>query len=266
MRQWIRGLVGAMMLGALVPATADGQGLPVDLELVLAVDVSGSMDPEEQRLQRAGYVAALVHPEVLAAIRTGAYGRIAVTYVEWAGAAIQNVTIPWRVIEDPASAEDFVAELDDLPFARHRGTSISGALQFAGGLFQDNGFESWRQVIDVSGDGPNNMGVPVVPVRDALVEQGIVINGLPITIDRSARGFASISNLDVYYQDCVIGGPGAFMIPIDTHDQFVEATRRKLVLEIAGRPPLLLPASQHAETPRIDCMIGERLRRSWMEQ
>lgn len=254
----LAGLTGLMLAWAETAAAET----PVDLELVLAVDVSGSMDTDEQHVQRAGYVAAITHPDVLGAIRSGPYGRIALIYVEWAGPSAQAVTIPWSLIEDAASAERFASALAEAPTARIRGTSISGSLMFSARLFHNNGYEGFRQVIDISGDGPNNTGFPVVPARDAVLEQGIIINGLPLLI-RPSGGYGSISNLDIYYEDCVIGGPGSFMIPVRSPDQFAEAIRQKLVLEIAGNFPPLVLVQQGGRTPRIDCMIGERQRRTW---
>jgi hypothetical protein len=236
--------------------------MPVDLELVLAVDVSGSMDYEEQQVQRAGYMDAITHPEVLAAIRTGPYGRIAVTYVEWGGSGYQQTTIPWRTVEGDDSAREFAAALAEAPMARIRGTSISGALRYAGGLFEANGYEGFRRIIDISGDGPNNMGVPVVPIRDEILKQGIVINGLPVML-RPSGGYLGIGNLDVYYEDCVIGGPGSFVVSVNDPAQFAETIRRKLVLEIAEQPGMVLKAQLAQQAPRIDCMIGESLRQRW---
>jgi hypothetical protein len=255
------GWFGAAVLAAMAaPAAAE---LPVDLELVLAVDVSGSMDRDEQALQRRGYVEAFLHPEVAAAVRSGPYGRIAVTYVEWAGASAQLVTLPWTLVEDQTTAEDFAAGLAEAPPARFRGTSISGALAFAAPLFADNGYEGLRRVIDVSGDGPNNIGPPVAPVRDAVVAAGIVINGLPVQIDAPYHLALGGTDLAAYYRDCVIGGPGAFVIPVTEEDQLLEAIRRKLVLEIAGLPATIQPAAMTAVAGTTDCMIGERLRRDW---
>lgn len=250
-----------LLLAAACIAGAARAETPVDLELVLAVDVSGSMDLEERELQRAGYMAALLDPEVLGAIAAGSFRRIAVTFVEWAGTSSQAVAVPWRLIDGPGSAELFVGELAAAPLARRRGTSISSALLFTAPLFEGNGFEGLRRVIDVSGDGPNNIGPPVVPARDAVLAQGIGINGLPIML-RPSGGFMSIRNLDLYYEDCVIGGPGAFVVPVHELDDMAEAIRRKLVLEIAGRPPVIIPA-QLQRAPRVDCMIGEILRRDW---
>jgi hypothetical protein len=236
--------------------------IPVDLELVLAVDVSGSMDMEEQQVQRAGYIDAITHPEVLTAIRTGAYGRIAVTYVEWGGSGYQTTTIPWRTVEDGGSAREFAAALAEAPMARIRGTSISGALRYSSGLFDENGYEGYRRVIDISGDGPNNTGMPVAPMRDEVLAQGIVINGLPVML-RPSGGYLGINNLDVYYENCVIGGPGSFVVSVNDPAQFAETIRRKLVLEIAEQPGLVQTVQVGGRASRIDCMIGEGLRRSW---
>ena len=249
----------AMSLLAAAPAAAE---VPVDLELVLAVDVSGSMDREEQALQRRGYVDAFLHPEVAEALRSGPYGRIAVTYVEWAGLRSQAVVMPWTLIDGAAGAEDFAAGLSEAPPARFRGTSISGALAFAAPLFDGNGYDGLRRVIDVSGDGPNNVGPPVAQVRDAVVAGGIVINGLPLQIDAPMHMAFNGAPLADYYRDCVIGGPGAFVLPVTERDQLLEAIRRKLVLEIAGLPATVQPAAMTTAATTTDCLIGERLRRN----
>jgi hypothetical protein len=263
-------LAAAALLAAasFLPSVAAAQDTPVDLELVLAVDVSGSMDIDERTLQRQGYVQALTHPDVLAAIGGGIYGRIALSYVEWAGPLAQSVVMPWRIIDGPDAAEAAAAHLAAAPHTRIRGTSISGALLFASGLFEGSGFEGMRRVIDISGDGPNNMGVPVVPVRDEVVAQGVVINGLPLTLKTGSGGIRTAGLLDVYYEDCVIGGPGAFMISVTHTGQLAEAIRRKLVLEIAGLPARVVPAAlgTAATQPRIDCLIGERSRPSWLQE
>ena len=267
----IRGRAGVaaatLALATLAGPPAAALDLPVDLELVLAVDVSGSMDRDEHRLQRDGYIAAVRHPEVLAAIRAGPMGRIAVTYVEWAGPGAQVIAVPWRALEDDTSAESFAKELEVVPIAAIRGTSISGSLTFTSGLFDGNGFEGLRRVVDVSGDGPNNSGAPVEPARDRLLEDGIVINGLPIMLKRPSYGWSSISDLDLYYEDCVIGGPGSFVIPVRAPEHFAQAIRRKMILEIAGvQPPAarVVPASL-PERPKMDCLIGERMRRIWVD-
>ncbi|MBN9022576.1 MAG: DUF1194 domain-containing protein [Rhizobiales bacterium] len=238
-----------------------------DLELVLAVDISRSMDLDEQRLQRDGYVAALRHPEVVAAIGSGPAGRIAVTYVEWAGPFHQAVLVPWTVVSSRAEAEAFSDRVAAAPMVRERGTSISEGLAFAASLFPATGARGARRAIDVSGDGPNNMGPAVVPVRDRVVSEGITINGLPIMLKPAfSYGPYNIPDLDLYYEDCVIGGPGAFMISVDDMSRFAVAVRRKLVLEIAGRmpEPRVLRAAVFEAPPRVDCLIGEKQRSRWL--
>jgi hypothetical protein len=256
-------IAGAVVLAAL-PAAAE---IEVDLELVLAVDISRSMDFDEQQLQRDGYVEALRHPEVIEAISSGPVGRIALTYVEWAGPFHQAVIVPWTIVSGEAEAIAFSDSVAAAPLMRERGTSISQGLQFAASLFPSSGVLGARRAIDISGDGPNNMGLPVVPVRDRIVAQGITINGLPIMLKSSyAFGPYSIPNLDVYYEDCVIGGPGAFMITVDDPARFAVAIRRKLVLEIAGlvSEPRVMKAAELQAEPRVDCLIGERARGRWI--
>jgi hypothetical protein len=237
------------------PAAAPGD---VDVELVIAVDVSYSMDADEQALQREGYITGFNSPEFLSALQQGIHGRIAVTYVEWAGTTDQRVVVPWRVIDGPATAKAFTDAIAAAPYRRAYRTSISGALHFAVPLLEDSGYHGLRRVIDVSGDGANNQGDPVAIVRDEVLERGITINGLPILLKRPSVASLDIENLDVYYEDCVIGGPGAFVIPIRERDQFREATRSKLVQEIASRPGAAR-VLRAAGTPRIPCTIGERM-------
>jgi hypothetical protein len=236
---------------------------PVDVEVVLAVDVSYSMDPEEQALQREGYMAAVTSREFLQALRQGMHGRIALTYFEWAGMHHQQIIVPWRVIDGPETADGFAADIGRARYTRASRTSISGALLFAAPLFEGSGYRGVRRVIDVSGDGVNNNGPLVTVTRDEVLAKGITINGLPILLKRPNASTLDIDQLDVYYEDCVIGGPGAFVIPIKERNQFKEAIRTKLVLEIAGRQPehRVVPAS--AAQPRVSCTIGERL---WQER
>lgn len=232
----------------------------VDLELVLAVDVSLSMDIDEQRLQREGYVSAFRDPDVIKAITSGPNGRIAVVYVEWAGPDIQSIVMPWSVLDGESAAVEFSRRLEGMPISRARMTSISGALQFSDRLFDESGVRGLRRVIDVSGDGPNNAGAPVVPVRDAIVAKGVVINGLPILLKRPTSLF-DLENLDRYYADCVIGGTGAFSIPVREPGEFRNATRRKLLLEIAGLPapqPRLFRVQAGPSEATADCLIGEK--------
>jgi uncharacterized protein DUF1194 len=233
--------------------------IPVDVELVIAVDVSYSMDPDEQALQREGYILALTSKEFLQALRQGANGKIVITYFEWAGQSDQKVIMPWRLIDGPETADAVAAAIARAPYRRASRTSISGALRFAKPLFDESGYKGLRRVIDVSGDGANNAGPLVVPMRDEVLAANITINGLPIMLKRPFVGTMDIENLDIYYEDCVIGGPGAFVVPIREREKFIEATRTKLVLEIAGRQPeaQVVPASSQA--PRISCTIGEKM-------
>jgi len=244
-------------------ADTRARAVPVDVELVIAVDVSYSMDPEEQALQREGYVLALTSNEFLQALREGANGKIAVTYFEWAGQFDQKIIMPWRLIDGPEAADAVAAEIARAPYRRASRTSIAGALRFAKPLFDDSGYKGLRRVIDVSGDGTNNAGPLVVLMRDEVLDAGITINGLPIMLKRPYVGSMDIENLDVYYEDCVIGGPGAFVIPIREREKFIEATRTKLVLEVAGRQPKTRIVPVSSQAPRISCTIGEKM---WQER
>ncbi len=226
--------LGVALLG-LSPAAVWGSELVVDLELVLAVDVSNSMDAGEHVLQRAGYVAAIRRPDIWGAIQGGGGRGIALTYVEWAGPDKQRTVLPWRLIDGPAAAAAFAEDLAEsgIFFTRGTGTSISAALAYSAASFAENGFDGRRQVIDISGDGPNNRGIPVDAMRDAVLAGGITINGLPLML----RPSRTLGAVDSYYRDCVIGGPGAFLMPVFAQDQLALAIRRKLVLEIAGHAP-----------------------------
>jgi hypothetical protein len=237
----------------------------VDLELVLAVDVSRSMDIDELRLQRDGYVAAFRHPDVLAAIRSGPLGRIAVSYVEWAGPQSQTMVVPWTLVDGEDSAARIADRLSSVAYGRFTGTSISGGLLFAAAALANNGFAGSRRVIDVSGDGPNNRGLPVRPIRTGITGSGVTINGLPLMLKVPVTPY-SIENLDIYYEDCVIGGPGAFVIAVQDKSQLALAIRRKLILEIAESRPAFIRVAETTPEPRIDCMIGERLVEHWLDR
>src|SRR5215813_536415 len=203
-------------------ADTRASAVPVDTELVLAVDVSYSMDPEEQQLQREGYIAPITSVEFMQALRGGMHAKVAVTYFEWAGPYDQKIIVPWRLIDGPEAADGVANDIARAPYRRASRTSISGALQFAKPLFDASGFNGIRRVIDVSGDGKNNMGPPVTLMRDEVLANNITINGLPIMMKRTYS--YSDPDLDLYYEDCVIGGPGSFMIPIQEREQFKEAT------------------------------------------
>ena len=247
---------------------------PVDIELVLAVDVSLSMSPDELEIQRNGYAAALVDDRVIEAIQSGLHGRIAVTYFEWAGSTTQRIVVPWTIIATREDAQRMADQLSAMPPISARRTSISSALEFGSDLFAESPFRGMKRVIDVSGDGPNNQGPPVDTVRDQIAAQGIVINGLPLMTNGGMSTPYDVAELDRYYADCVITGPGSFVVPVNEWSQFPEAIRRKLVLELAG-PLSPLRAAEEALLPPIvlaqekspyDCLVGEKLwrDRSWM--
>jgi len=200
----------------------------VDTELVLAVDVSYSMAPDEQALQREGYIAGITSREFMLALKSGMHGKVAVTYFEWAGPGDHKIIVPWRLVDGPEAADAVANEIARAPYRRASRTSIASALQFAKPLFDASGYHGIRRVIDVSGDGANNSGPLVVPVRDEVVASGITINGLPI--------LAFEPYLDQYFRDFVIGGPGAFMIVAKDFETFADAILKKLVIEIAAAP------------------------------
>ncbi len=230
----------------------------VDLQLVLAVDVSRSMDPDEAALVRLGFVHAMRHPDVVHAIERGPLGRIAVTYVEWGGNHHQRTGVDWTEISDASSAVAFARAIEQTSVVLVNWTSISGAIEFGAQRFQGNGFRSQRRIIDISGDGPNNVGPYVVTARDRALASGIVINGLPIINNRpQANGYPNFPDLDLYYEDCVIGGPGSFMVVANGFTDFARAILRKLVTEIAGRVPLHDPIQLVADRPRPPCNAGE---------
>ena len=237
---------------------AQSSAVPVDTELVLAVDVSYSMDPDEQQIQREGYIDAITSREFMAAIRAGSHGKVALTYFEWAGPDDQKIIVPWRVIEGPESADAFAGEIARAPYRRASRTSIGGALMFAKPLFAASGFRGLRRVIDVSGDGPNNSGPLVVPQRDDIVASGITINGLPLMLNRPNSFSMDIADLDIYFEDCVIGGPGAFVIPVRDRVQFKEAIRTKLIMEVAEVKGARVQPVQ-ARQPRVSCTVGEQM-------
>ena len=230
----------------------------VDLELVLAADISRSMDLEEAELVRQGFVRAIRHPTVIDAIQRGPLGRIAVTYLEWGGDQYQRTRVDWAEIADVSSASAFAEAVEQSSVILVEWTSISGAIAFGAQSFEGNGFRGERRIIDISGDGPNNRGVYVINARDRAVAEGIVINGLPIINERlNTYGFPPFPDLDLYYEDCVVGGPGSFIVVADGFKDFARAILHKLVTEIAGRAtplPLLWLA---AARPRPPCNAGE---------
>ena len=225
----VRSLVLAAALVLAAPAAAE----EVDLELVLAADGSGSIDADELALQRKGYADAITSPEVQKAIRSGVTGRIALTYIEWAGPASQHVIVEWAVIHDLASARAFAEKLVTRPRAAVGYNSISNAIDFSVRLMETNAQEGRQRVVDVSADGPNIGGRDIHAARDDAVAKGVTINGLVISrpggIVRRVEG----EPLTEHFRRDVIGGPGAFIVTVDETTSFPEAVRRKLVLEIA---------------------------------
>lgn len=260
-------LAGAgLYLGASAAAPAAEQ---VDVVLVLAVDVSRSMSSEELEIQRQGYAEAIRDPEVISAIEQGAHGRIAVAMFEWAADYSHNEIFGWTLIETAEDAEKLSKIIRASPsFGRNR-TSISGAIRRGVTMIESSPYEGFRKVIDISGDGPNNQGDVIVTARQNALDKQIAINGLPL-MTRGGPGFGfNIAELDAYYRDCVIGGPGSFLVPVTSWDQFPGAVRRKLILEIGGMepesawPPVV---KAQAEGPPADCEVGEKIwqQRQWM--
>ena len=258
-------LLALLILLFAAPAQADG--IEVDVELALMVDVSRSMTPNELEIQRQGYAAALRSDAVYAAIQNGLLQRIALTYVEWAGD--QRVIVDWRIVQTRDDLTAFADRLTAKFDPALRRTSISSAIGYAARSIRDNPFAGLRRVIDISGDGPNNQGIPVLEARDAALAQGLTINGLPLMTREGMGTFWHLDDLDLYYRDCVIGGPGAFAIPVLNWEDFAAAVQRKLVLEIAGLPTPGPTKAQYRYSDSFDCLIGEKMweqrRRYWDE-
>jgi Protein of unknown function (DUF1194) len=262
--------LGALLTVASPPAFTQTEA--VDLALVLATDVSYSVDDDEARLQRLGVFQAFRSPEVIKAIQAGALGRIAVAYIEFSSANAGRVSVDWQVIHDQASADAFVDALAGTRRLDGVQTSISSGIQLAARLLETIDFRATRKVIDVSGDGPNNDGRLVVPTRDETIAKGITVNGLPIITESNKTDIYYLPDLDKYYAGCVIGGPNAFMHVAYGFEDFARAIRRKLVLEIsdAGQPAgqdawvvKVAAGSRPSRTTPVyerGCDIGERMR------
>lgn len=243
---------------ALLTAPSASNATEVDLELVLLVDVSRSMTERELEIQRQGYAAALRSPSVFAAIRSGLLQRIALTYVEWSGT--QDVIVDWRLLETREDLENFARILTTRFNPALRRTSISEALMFGAAMIDGNDYIGLRRVIDVSGDGPNNQGRPVLQARDRVLSKSITINGLPLMTREGMGSWWHLDDLDVYYENCVTGGPASFVIPVIDWQDFAEAVRRKLVLEIASAPPNeQVMTAQFTPMSGYDCLIGEKM-------
>ncbi|MET1415015.1 DUF1194 domain-containing protein [Roseibium sp. HPY-6] len=263
---WLR--LAFVLLALLTPLSLAKARERVDVALVLAVDVSRSMSYDELRIQRRGYAAAISSAEVVRAIELGAHGKIALMMFEWANDNHVRVIVDWTLIDEQADAVDFADKvLRDESFSQRR-TSISGAIKHASEMLEEVPFEADRYVIDISGDGPNNHGAPVTLARDAAVENGITINGLPLMTTGGPGSQFNIPDLDVYYRRCVTGGPASFVIPVTDWAQFPDAVRRKLILEIGGFAPLepLVQRAQFTFEEPYDCLVGEKIWRRLREQ
>ncbi len=249
-------LIGFTLFATVVaaPLASSAPAVPqaVDLELVLATDNSQSIDRSEALLQRQGVAAAFKHPDVVRAIQSGTYGRIAVAYIDWSSLPFSRLTIDWRIIGDKTSADGFADALLRAPYVYGQGTAIGETLELAAQMIETNAIEGTQRSIDISGDGPNNTGPPVYQVRDEIAAKRITINGLPvISTGEYGQGDWRIyyGELENYYVNCVIGGPRAFAIPAKGFQEFAEAVRRKLVLEISDSAPAPWPVIRTALAP-----------------
>jgi hypothetical protein len=231
----LAGLIAILIV--LAPATAQDRK-EVDLVLALAVDISGSIDPEEARLQRQGYVQAFRDKEIIRAILSGANGRIAVAYFEWSDSWMQKLLVDWTLLDSEAAIAAFAVRLDNAPISIARRTSISGAMRYAIPLFTRAPYLAERKVLDISGDGSNNDGMMVIDMRHEVLKERIVINGLPVMNDRpNPFGFPNETDLDRYYLHCVIGGPRSFVEVARNFEDFPRAVRKKLLQEVANLAP-----------------------------
>jgi len=261
-------ILAGWFLGGSTPAVPSAQ--QVDVALVIVTDVSYSVDDNEARFQREGAIAAFRNADVVKAIQAGSLGRIAVTYIDFSSYGAVKIIAGWHVVHDKASADAFAEALAAKPRTQGVQTSISSGLELAERLLDTSGYTANKRVIDVSGDGPNNDGHLVAPVRDEIVAKGIVINGLPIMTEADKFDVYYLPDLDKYYAGCVIGGPGAFIQVAHGFEDLERALRRKLLLEISDAAPpsnpLLFkvaasgPRSSGRATYDKGCDIGERMR------
>lgn len=240
---------------------AIAKDIEVDLQLFLAVDVSRSMTERELEIQRRGYAEALTSPEVIKAVQRGYLGRIALTYVEWASAGAQRIIVDWTLIETAADLRNFANLLTVRLEDGLKRTSISSVITYATKDIGRNGYTSLRKVIDISGDGPNNAGAPVHQARDDAVARGIIINGLPLMTREGQDLKWHLPDLDKYYESCVIGGPGSFVVPVTDWAQFPAAVRRKLVQEMSDAKAVTPAAFHIGPISPTDCNIGEHILR-----
>jgi hypothetical protein len=256
-------LLGGEIMGIAAPnprlrITDDSSAPSVDVELIIAVDVSHSMTIDELAVQREGYAEAIHSSEFLQAVQAGPNSKISIIYFEWSASNDQRIIVPWRMIDGPETADAVANEIMKIPVQRGTHTSISGAILFALPLFDQDPYRGARRVIDISGDGPNNSGSPIAPARDRALAKGVVINGLPIMMNEYYSS-VDINNLDWYYEDCVIGGPGSFMIPINSREGFKQAILTKLLREIASKTPERRVRTASDMKPRVNCTIQDKI-------
>jgi uncharacterized protein DUF1194 len=258
----LRVSIGIMLaFGTVVVAVAASDLPAVDVELVIATDVSYSMDPKALAAQREAYAETIVSQAFLEAVAAGPNKRIAVTYFEWSAFRGQRLLVPWRLIDGLESASAVAAEIAKAPVQRGTQTSITGAINFAIPLFEANPYRGLRRLIDITGDGPNSVGGPVTAARDAALAKGITINGLAIMAKEPTP--QDIADLDLYYEDCVSGGPGAFVIANKVEDGLKDAVRTKLTREITGPAQDQKTGPATEKQARVSCLIGEKM---WHER
>ena len=243
-------LLGAVCLVSLACSLPVSAATEVDLKLVLATDVSRSIDDEEMQLERQGTADAFASPDVIQAIQRGTLGRIAVVVFDFSSPEFDKVVVDWQIIHDRASAMAFAERVRAAPRSLGQRTSVSGALEMGGELLEtsDKDFMSARKVIDVSGDGPNNSGNPMTEVHERTIAKGIVVNGLPV-MDEMANGY--FPDLDKYYAACVAGGQGSFVTIVRSYKDYAAAMRHKLVLEISWNDPHVRPAKIEPAKDRL---------------
>jgi TonB family protein len=230
---------------------------PVDVELVIAADVSYSMGKDDLVLRRDAYAQAIISSEFAQALKAGRLGKVAVTYFEWSASKYQDVIVPRRVIDGPEAAAAFAAEITEARTVPRTRTSISSAIDFAVTLFKNNYSEGARRVLDISGDGPNNDGGPVLAARDAALAAEITVNGVTIMFPGPARPQADIDSLDDYFADCVTGGQGSFVLSVKSSADLKEAIRTTLVSDITGRVPEQAQTPSAGQEKRVSCRKGE---------
>ena len=266
------GIFTAALAAFCVTQTPGGAapGEEVDLALVIATDVSYSVDENEARFQRQGAVTAFRSPDVVRAIQLGPHGRIAVAYIDFATIGSNKVIADWHIVHDKASADEFADILEAAPRTLGVNTSISSGIELAEHLIETSGYTAAKRMIDVSGDGPNNEGHLVERARDEVVGKGIIINGLPIITPADQFDIYYLPELDKYYAGCVIGGPGSFIQVAHGFEDLARALRRKLIQEISDAQPPAIPHLIRVAATSLrpsghpvyekGCDIGERMR------